>query len=190
MTQNTFIEFLLDETGSMDSCKNATMVGFDDYVASQRHGGCFLTLVKFDSDGIRTPYENLPIDMVPPLSFHPGKMTNLYDCIGGRLEAVLKQERDGLSLFVIMTDGDDNASRRFTITAARSLIETAQDSGVTIVFLGPDESALKVGTQLGIPKGNIKSFHTTKMRETMGDLNTATSAFRASGADTSKSFFA
>ncbi len=64
----TFIDFLLDETGSMGSCANATMIGYDDFVAAQRSEGgeCYLTLAKFDSSSIRTPYENLPISMVPP----------------------------------------------------------------------------------------------------------------------------
>jgi hypothetical protein len=187
----TFIDFLLDETGSMGGCSDATMIGFDDFVAAQRTEGgeCFLTLAKFDSTSIRTPYENLPITMVPPLSFHPGASTNLYDCIGDRLSAVLEQARYGKSLFVIMTDGGDNASRRYTIESAATLIQQAQDNGVVVVFLGPNDSALTVGTKLGIPTGNIKSFHTTKMRETMNDLTNATTAFRAGTSD-AKSFFA
>ena len=187
----TFIDFLLDETGSMGSCANATMIGYDDFVTAQRNEGgeCFLTLAKFDASSIRTPYENLPIEMVPPLSFYPGSSTNLYDCIGDRLTAVLNQDRFGKSLFVIMTDGGDNASRRYTIETARTLIEQAQDNGVVVVFLGPNDSALDVGTRLGIPTGNIKSFHTDKMRETMSDLTNATTAFRAGSTD-AKSFFA
>ena len=187
----TFIDFLLDETGSMGSCANATMIGYDDFVAAQRSEGgeCYLTLAKFDSSSIRTPYENLPISMVPPLSFHPGASTNLYDCIGDRLSAVLSQHRYGKSLFVIMTDGGDNASRTYNVESARTLIQQAQDNGVVVVFLGPNDSALDVGTRLGIPTGNIKSFHTHKMRETMTDLTNATTAFRAGTSD-AKSFFA
>ncbi len=189
-TTTTFIDFLLDETGSMSSCSNATRVGFDDFVKEQQTqpGACFLTLSKFDSDSIRTPYENLPIAMVPPLSFHPGQMTNLYDCIGMRLKAVLDQARPGRSLFVIMTDGGDNQSRTYTIETARDLVVRAQDSGIVVVFLGPNDSALTVGTKLGIPTGNIKSFHTDKMAETMGNLTSATKAFRAGTADNSNLF--
>ncbi|PZR74877.1 MAG: hypothetical protein DI537_45525, partial [Stutzerimonas stutzeri] len=77
----------------------------------------------------------------------------------------------------------------YTIETARTLIEQAQDNGVVVVFLGPNDSALDVGTRLGIPTGNIKSFHTDKMRETMSDLTNATTAFRAGSTD-AKSFFA
>lgn len=186
----TFIDFLLDETGSMQTCADATMIGFDDFVATQRTGGgeCFLTLAKFDSTAIRTPYENLPISMVPPLSFHPGSTTNLYDCIGDRLVRVLEQDRYGKSLFVIMTDGGDNASRRHSVESAAILIQQAQDNGVVVVFMGPNDSALTVGTRLGIPTGNIKSFETDRMRETMNDLTQATTAFRA-GTTSAESFF-
>lgn len=187
----TFINFLLDETGSMTSCARATEIGFDDFVATQKNedGECFLTLAKFDSRGIRVPYIDLPIGMVPPLSFHPGATTNLYDCIGERLAVVLEAPPEGKSLFVIMTDGGDNASHTYDINSARALVEKAQEAGVVVVFLGPDDSALTVGERLGIPKGNIKSFHTDKMRETMSDLTVATTAFRAGTSD-SKSFFA
>lgn len=186
----TFIDFLLDETGSMSSCRQATIDGYSDYIESlkQDSQACYLTLCKFDSNGLRTPYVNLAVEMIPRLSFYPGSMTNLYDCIGERLSEVLDQERSGKSLFVIMTDGGDNSSTRYNINTARDLILHAQDRGVVVVFLGPNDSALDVGAKLGIPTGNIKSFHTDKMRETMDDLTVATTAFRA-GTSSAANFF-
>ena len=69
----TFIDFLLDETGSMGSCSRETCAGFDNFVDSQRdaEGRCFLTLAKFDSGSVKVPYENLDIAMVPKLSYIP-----------------------------------------------------------------------------------------------------------------------
>jgi hypothetical protein len=189
-TDVTFIEFVLDETGSMQSCYDATLIGYDDFVAEQRKqiGACYLTLSKFDSMGIRTPYENLPIEMVTPLTFEPGQMTNLYDTIEVRLAAALGAFTTGKALFVIMTDGADNQSRPDAIDRARDLIIRAQDSGMAVLFLGPTDSALNVGKRLGVHDGNIKSFHTTKMRETMRDVSTATKAFRAGTADNTNLF--
>lgn len=187
----TFIDFLLDETASMQSCANATRHGFDEFVTKQREeeGECFLTLTKFDSQGVKTPYEYLPLEMVPPLSFFPGASTNLYDCIGDRLTAILDTTQTGKSLFVIMTDGGDNMSHRYTIDTARDLVVRAQSMGIVVVFLGPSESALSVGTRLGIPEGNIKSFRTEDMHETMSNLTESTTAFRA-GTTSARGFFA
>ncbi len=185
----TFINFLLDETGSMQSCKQATIDGYSDYIASLRDGNaCYVTLAKFDSTGIRTPYIDLAVEMIPRLTFYPGQMTNLYDCIGDRLSQTLDQAQSGKSLFVIMTDGQDNHSRTHTISSAHDLIVRAQDSGIVVVFLGPSDTALDIGAKLGIPAGNIKSFRTDKMRETMADLTSATTAFRAGTTSDTKFF--
>jgi len=184
-----FIEFLLDETGSMGSCLPATKAGFNNFVESQRGAGqCYLTLAKFDSSGVKVPYENLDINMVPSLSFFPGSMTNLYDCIGTRLSAILSSPREGRTLFVIMTDGGDNASRTHTCSSARSLIEQAQNEGIVVVYLGPSSDALRVGSDLGIPEGNIKPFDTSNMEEVMTTVSAATTAFRA-GATSDANFF-
>ena len=185
----TFIDFLLDETGSMRSCAAATRSGFDDFVAAQRGepGGCFLTLSKFDSEGVRTPYENLRIAAVPPLSFFPGQKTNLFDCMGERLKAVVAQEREGRSMFVVMTDGDDNASTSWTVVRVRALVLEAQSRGIGVLYLGPPGNAAQVGEMLGIPAGCVRPFSTTRMRETMEEVSAVVTAFRA-GADAGAGF--
>jgi hypothetical protein len=189
-TSPFFIEFLLDETGSMGSCLPATKAGFNNFVESQRgtSGQCYLTLAKFDSSGVKVPYENLDINMVPSLSFFPGSMTNLYDCIGSRLTSILDSPREGRILFVIMTDGGDNASSSYNCSSTRTLIERAQNEGVVVVYLGPSNDALRVGRDLGIPEGNIKPFDTSNMEETMNTVSAATTAFRA-GSTSDANFF-
>jgi hypothetical protein len=186
----TFIDFLLDETGSMASCKLETITGYDNFVKSQNdtQTKCYITLSKFDSSGIRIPYENLDVNMVPSLSFYPGSMTNLYDCIHSRLSHRLENySNQANNLFVIMTDGEDNTSRQ-GIDDVRSLIVMAQDKGIMVVFMGPSQTALIVGQQLGIPEGNIKPFDVANMNQTMAAVTTATKAFRA-GTVSSEGFF-
>ena len=180
----TFIDFLLDETGSMRLCAAETRAGFDAFVAAQAAvvGECFLTLSTFDSTGVRTPYENLRIDAVLPLSFFPGEMTNLFDCMGERLAAVMDQRREGTSLFVVMTDGDDNASAFWTMESVRDLVVRAQDQGVVVLFLGPPGQAMEVGSGLGIPAERVRPFDTAQMRETMDEVSAVVTAFR-SGSD-------
>lgn len=185
----TFIDFLLDETGSMRSCASATRSGFDAFVEAQRSepGDCFLTLSTFDSTGIRTPYENLRIGAVLPLSFFPGEMTNLFDCMGERLAAVVAQEREGRSLFVVMTDGGDNASTSWDMEGVRKLVLHAQKQGVVVLFLGPAGHAMEVGSGLGIPPERVRPFSTEQMRETMEEVSAVVTAFR-SGTDADAGF--
>lgn len=191
-TPITFIDFLLDETGSMGSCAGATRAGFNGFVKEQREAGlpCYLTLAKFDSSSVRVPYENLDIGMVPPLDFYPNASTNLYDCIGERLTRVMEQERQGKSLFIILTDGGDNASRSYNIDTARGVIEQAQASGVVVVYMGPSSNAYAIGEKLGVPQGNIFPFETAHMEETMQTLAASTRAFTAGSTISSDNFFA
>jgi len=177
----TFIDFLLDETGSMRSCASATRAGFDAFVAAQAAdpGECFLTLSTFDSTGVRTPYENLRIGSVLPLSFSPGEMTNLFDCMGERLVSVMEQEREGMSLFVVMTDGGDNASVSWTMESVRDLVVRAQERGIVVLFLGPPGLAMEVGCGLGIPTDRVRPFDTEQMRETMDEVSAVVTAYRS-----------
>lgn len=186
----TFIDFLLDETGSMTSCHRETCAGFDNYIVSQRDvsGECYLTLVKFNTNVTTVPFENLSLGMVPKLSFYPQGGTNLYDCIVDRIETILAAPVQGQSLFVIMTDGEDLHSRRHNLATTRDAVMRAQDAGIVVVYLGPSHTALKVGHDLGIPEGNVKSFDTSNMAETMQTLNRSTTAFRA-GTTASTAFF-
>lgn len=180
----TFIDMLLDETGSMSRCASATRAGFDAFVAAQASepGECFLTLSTFDSTGVRTPYENLRIGAVLPLSFFPGATTNLLDCMGERLSAVMHQDRQGRSVFVVVTDGDDNASVTWTERTVRELVLRAQSLGIVVLFMGPAGDAEAVAGRLGIPGHCVRPFSTERMRETMDEMSAVVTAFR-SGAE-------
>lgn len=198
----TIIEFLLDETGSMGSCKPATVNGFNDFLSEQRSqaGTCLLTLTKFDTAGQKTPYMDIDIRMTPDMQpdwFIPGGGTNLRDTIGARL-ASLKQRLETWGtkpnvLVVVMTDGDDNASREYSEDVISKALKSYMEEGWTFVYLGADPRALATGNRLGFPEGNVKSFATNKMRETMQNLATATTAYRATRATTTaadREFFA
>jgi len=184
----TIIEFLLDETGSMQSCKRPTVAGFNDFLTEQQAqtGSCLLSLTKFDTNGLKTPYTDIDVHMVPGMIedwFIPGGSTNLRDTIGKRL-ASIKQRLETWTvkpnvLFVVMTDGDDNASREFSESVIKAALKSYMQEGWTFVYLGADQNALEVANRLGFPEGNIKSFASSEMRETMQGLARATTAYRA-----------
>lgn len=184
----TIIEFLLDETGSMHSCATATVDGFNDFLSEQKSqiGTCLLTLTKFDTRGQRTPYTDIDIQMVPPMIddwFNPGASTNLRETIAKRLSS-LKERLSSWTvqpnvLIVVMTDGDDNASgKEYTKEVVRSALKLHMNEGWTFVYLGADQDT-QAANELGFPEGNIKSFASNTMRETMQGLAKATTAYRA-----------
>ena len=84
----TLVHFVLDETGSMSSVRDATIDGFNEYVnglRADKNGKYWMSLTKFDSRGIVPVYTDLPIKEVPDLNhdtYCPCSMTNLNDAIG------------------------------------------------------------------------------------------------------------
>jgi hypothetical protein len=182
----TLIEFLLDETGSMP--QDGTISGFNVFLEEQRsqNGHCLLTLTKFDTDGLRTPYTDIEIGMVPPLArntFKPGEMTNLRDAIVQRARA-LEDRLEGFTtkpnvIFVVLTDGGDNASR-FCERTVRDTLKAREADGWTFLYRGPRGSGLATAEKLGFRSENAAEFDPADIIGTMTELSRTTTAFRAS----------
>lgn len=190
----TLIEFLLDETGSMNSCRAQTILGFNGFVVEQRTGAlCFLTLTKFDTAGQRTPYVDLDINLVPLLTtdtYTPAQGTNLYDTIALRIASLEARLLTCWTapphvLFVIMTDGQDNASRTHSAESVKNLILSKEEQGWTFVYLGANQNAWQVGQTFGMHQGNTKTYDTAHMADTMRDLATSTKVYRTARASAS-----
>ena len=187
VNNTTLIEFVLDQTGSMASCKNETVLSFNDFLKEQRSeaGKCLLTLTKFDTASQVTPYTDIDIQILPEMSkdwFIPGGGTNLRDVIGDRIDA-LEERLENWStppkvLFVVMTDGADNASRIYTEKQISSKIKLKKSDNWAFVYLGIDQNALAIASRLGFDEGNIKSFARSDLMESMSELSKATKIFR------------
>ena len=159
----THISVILDRTGSMDSIRDDTIGGFNAFLADQRavQAPTTFTLVQFDSEA---PFEVLhafaPIAAVQPLTrdtYVPRGRTPLYDAIGRgitsldeRLAALAPADRPVRIVFVIVTDGQENASSDFTIREVRRLIDDRRRDGWQFVFLSADEAAIKDGADIAI----------------------------------------
>lgn len=165
----TVVNFILDETGSMGSIKNETISGFNEYInglKKNKKGKILFTLTKFDSEGLRTPYLLTDIAKVEPLSektYQPGSMTPLYDAVVETVEKVAdKIKVNEASLVIIMTDGEENASKKHNERCLRDLIEKLQGKGNwTFAFLGANQNSWATARNWGIPMGNISNWQAT-----------------------------
>ena len=126
MKDATHIAVLLDRSGSMDAVKDETISGFNYFLKEQKAAGdnASLTLVQFDSESTDVVHEAKPVRDVPDLNgdtYQPRGSTPLLDALGqtinstGRtLAAIPETNRPDKVVFVVITDGQENASRKFT----------------------------------------------------------------------------
>lgn len=166
-TDRHLIAALLDRSGSMQDIAEDMRGGFDAHIAkeAEQPGDTVVTLAQFD-DRYDVVYENRPIAEVPSLVVEPRGMTALLDAIGrfitevgAGLAALPEDQRPGEVTVLVMTDGHENASRRWTAEAVRALI--AQQETVyswDFVFLGANMDAVDVGVSLGFAPGKSLTF--------------------------------
>ncbi|HEX5969024.1 MAG TPA: vWA domain-containing protein [Intrasporangium sp.] len=172
----THIAFLLDRSGSMHSIKDDTEGGFNAFIAEQRQQGgeCRVTLAQFDNE-YEEVYRDLPLAEVPALRLVPRGSTALLDSIGRlvtstgeRLAAVPEDERPGIVIVGIMTDGHENASREWTHPAVKALIEQQTKTyGWQFLYLGADQDAIEVGSSIGVAAANSMTYSRGKVAAVM-----------------------
>lgn len=155
----TEIIVVLDRSGSMESIKADMIGGFATFIEEQNAipGRCDVSLYTFDTVH-ETEYEAKPIEAVPPLRLVPRGGTALFDAVcmaidavGERFKAQHDARRPGKVVFVIITDGHENSSRRYGALAAKQRIEQqTKDYDWQFVFLGANIDAHFYADQMGI----------------------------------------
>jgi len=163
--------FLLDRTGSMASCYEATISGFNEFLHEQqreKEGEAFMTLVQFDVHGddpiCQTRYSATKLSQVADLGsrrnlYRPRGNTPLFDAVGQTILAT--DEVAGAYdhvLFTIQTDGYENASREFTQLQVFEMVGKRREAGWDFIFLGGDVDAYELGSTLNVPMANTLSY--------------------------------
>lgn len=168
---STEIVIVVDRSGSMSPIAADMRGGFDTFIAEQRKlpGDCAVTLAQFD-DKHDIVYAGTPIGNVPPLELVPRGSTALLDAIGrtidavgSRLAAMKEAERPGKVMFVIITDGQENASKEYNRKRVFDMITTQQkDFAWEFIYLGANQDAIGASRDLGIAAGRGVNFSATK----------------------------
>lgn len=162
----TEIIFLLDRSGSMAGLEADTIGGFNSFVKRQNalSGETLLTTVLFDHeykvlwDGIAATDVKLS-----DKEYYVGGMTALLDAVGNAILTVRNRARvaDDV-IFVITTDGMENASTEFTTEKVKELIEQQEkQEDWQFIFLGANMDSAKEAGKLGISKEMSYDFSTT-----------------------------
>lgn len=164
MKDETYIAVLLDRSGSMESVKDDTIGGFNQFISEQKLAGdnALLTLVQFDTVSVDVVHESMRIKNVPaltPETYQPRGGTPLLDALGetihstGRaLEAIPESNRPDKVVFVVITDGQENSSHEHTKTSIKQLIEHQSSKyNWQFVYLGANQDAFDEAGSMGIP---------------------------------------
>jgi hypothetical protein len=177
---------LLDESGSMAGYRKAVIDSFNKYLTELKNGTkrCWLSLFKFDSrpsdKQLRKVFENRNVKECYPLTFEqyaPYGGTPLYDAVG---ELILKTKKrlpkKAKVLFVVHTDGQENASTEFNQESVKTLIHKMENKrGWTFIYLGEGAAAWNAGYDFGIH--NVANFSSGLRGQSMDKLSMTTAYF-------------
>jgi hypothetical protein len=178
-----YVILILDETGSMQDCKGAAIAGVNEYLKTLRQmpTPVRFTMTLFNSGKLEERHRNESVGQVPELTdqtYQPIAATPLYDAIGRTLTtADQNASPESRKLFVILTDGLENASREYTRDGIARLVKDHEAKGWTFVYLGADHDAWAAGGDLGIAGDNTVQFSKRDTGQAFDRLSEATASF-------------
>lgn len=159
--KTTRIIFVLDKSTSMGVVRQETIDGFNQFIAEQKKlkGKATFSFCTFDTFA-KCHYRNIDIKSVEPLNlstYVPSGWTALYDAVGDMISSH-GIPHNGKTILVILTDGDENKSCRYTFSQIQSMITEAQNGGWEVMYLGSQLGARQTAVNMGIKANNIAAF--------------------------------
>ena len=166
--------FILDRSGSMATMIDDTIGGFNTFVDTQKSLGGTMSLYLFDNE-FETVYEDTPIQYVRILTentFIPRGSTALYDAIGKVINSISKQNNTECDIkIIIMTDGYENASKKYTASHIKDLIEIHTKLGWNFMYMGANQDSILEASKLGINADNTIDFDADTVNDAMRSVS-------------------
>lgn len=164
------IVFILDRSGSMSGLEKDTIGGFNSTIEKQRNeqGEAIVSVVLFD-DKCEVLYDRVDMAKVPVLTdreYYARGCTALLDAIGSAIHHIgnvhkyaREEDRPEKTIFVITTDGYENASCKYTAERVRHMVERQTSKyGWEFVFLGANIDAIETARQYGISEDRAANY--------------------------------
>ena len=170
MNNITELVFILDRSGSMHGLEADTIGGFNSLIEKQKKedGQTLVTTVLFNT-GVERIHDRLPVQQVPAMTakdYVPGGCTALLDAVGSTIKHIAgihryarEEDVPEKTVFVITTDGLENASLHFSSDAVKQMIEHEKEKyGWEFLFLGANIDAIETAGHLGIQADRAANF--------------------------------
>lgn len=167
----TELVFILDRSGSMQGLEKDTIGGFNSMLAKQKQaeGSAFVSTILFDSFS-EVLHDRLDIHEVAPITereYFVRGCTALLDAVGGAIHHIgnihkyaRRSDVPENTLFVITTDGMENASQRYTAEQVKDMIRRQTEQyGWEFLFLGANIDAVETAGHMGIAPERAVNYH-------------------------------
>ena len=171
MKNLTEIVFILDRSGSMAGLEDDTIGGFNAMIEKQKNeeGDAFVSTILFDNY-IEVIHDRVDIRKVRPMTrrdYYVRGCTALLDAVGRTIRHIgnvhkyaREEDRPAKTLFVITTDGMENASREYSYERVRRMIEHEKEKyGWEFIFLGANIDAAREAARFGITEDRAVNYH-------------------------------
>lgn len=163
--------FILDRSGSMHGLEEDTIGGFNSMIDKQKsiEGEALISTILFDHDSI-VIHDRVNIQRIAPMTekeYYVRGNTALLDAIGDAIHHIRnihkyarEEDRPAHTLFVITTDGMENASRKYTAEKVKQMINHQKDKyGWEFLFLGANIDAVETAQHFGIDASRAVTYH-------------------------------
>ncbi|MGN0490234.1 vWA domain-containing protein [Ruminococcus sp.] len=167
----TELVFILDRSGSMSGLESDTIGGFNSMIEKQKKlsGKAYVSTILFDNVS-EVIHDRVSLEKVEPMTekdYYVRGCTALLDAIGGAIHHIgnihkyaRKEDVPERTLFVITTDGMENASRNYDLKTVRKMIEHKQRKyGWEFLFIGANIDAVQTAGSFGIAKNRAVNYN-------------------------------
>ena len=174
VAKRIFNLIILDESGSMHGLESDTIGGFNSLIDKQKmtEGKCYVSTVLFDND-CKVLHDRVELENVKPMThndYQVGGCTALIDAIGGAIKHIGNihkyahpEDVPAKTMFVITTDGMENASVKYTSDDVKRMIERQKNQyGWEFLFIGANIDAVETAKSIGIRSERAANYKYSK----------------------------
>ena len=168
--QLTELVFILDRSGSMGGLESDTIGGFNAMIEKQKKepGEALVSTVLFDDES-EVLHDRVPLGKIPQMTdkdYWVRGCTALIDAIGGAIHHIANvhkyarpEDVPARTVFVITTDGQENASRKYASDKVKRMIEKEKEQyGWEFLFIGANIDAVETGARFGIGRDRVANY--------------------------------